>query len=389
MSRVNKGRRDDPEFAMHAMFPDQDPEELDDDLLDLRTSKLPIYFAGIKRIPESMRRSPFGKPTLSATLLSENRVDESFIEDLAKGVSSASDFIGSFIGAARPISKVASKAIPAGAGTLALGAIPGFDVLYGSISSYYNYKQIQKNISRLDILIAAAGLDVDFVDFLLLPDDKFKSNADRLLSDIDSNEILEEVKKMLGNYKDIAVSLIMMSDTLTGAAFAGPLGIASTAATSAAALATTFTTDYEAVIDKLVRFFSNLKGAARSLVEKGLNHIDPGMDYDKFLKILQRTGELYKILLENESSGSSQESLYVEAKKKKRKPTLKNEFSGVGAVAGYVAPMSDFPTPARRKEFEKVAFKTFGGAKKVDERIDESAKFIVNGRRSLIKALLD
>lgn len=408
LSRVNKGREDDAELAYHEMFPDQAPDvdpdlELEDGLLGMRTRKLPVYFAGMKRIPEGrMDRLGIGRPSLAMSLLNEgNEINESFIDDLAQAASSVADFAGSALGAARPLYKLAAKTAPqigaalsrlpyAGAAATTIGAIPGLDVVYGSATSYYNYRQIKGNIEKLNDILSDIGVDDDFISLLSEDDAKFKQG----LADVqdayhsDKVKLHDELEKMFGNFKDIAVSLILMSDTLAGAGMANPLvAIVGSVATTSAALMTTMVTDYEGVIPSIAKFFTGLPSPVRSIVLKGLNQIDSNITYDSFLKMIKRAGEMYRAVnLKN----SGNEDLYgdeslQEIRRKKRK--FKKEASGVGGIAGFTGPMSDFKTPSRRNDFEKTAAKSFGGSHL--EKIDESAKYIVRGRRSLIKALTD
>jgi len=413
LSRVNKGREDDAEFAFHDMFPGQSPDvdpdlELEDGLLGLRTEKLPIYFAGMKRIPESnMRKLNIGSPSLAVSLLKEEKIEESFIDDISRLASSAADFAGSAFGATRPLYKLATKTAPqigsallgaaqavpgAGLAATAVGAIPGLDVIYGSASSYYNYQQIKGNVERIDDILSDMAIEDDFISILTGDETKYKQVLDDVSASYgtDRKRLASELERMFGNVKDIAVSIILMSDTLAGSAMANPtVALIGSIASTSAALTTSMITDYESAIPEILNFFTKLPSPFRSIVQKGLHAIDSSLTYDTFLKMIKRSGEIYGAV--SESGDSDGEDLYgdesLQEIKRKKKKKIEREASGVGAIAGFTGPMSDFRTAARRKDFEKTAAKSFGGSS--IKEIDESSKYIVRGRRSLIKALED
>lgn len=464
LSRVNKGREDDTEYAHKEMFPNQaddfDPE-LDDDLLGMRTRKLPIYFAGMKRIPEGREvreMRGFGKPKLSHSLLRESadkRVIREFsLDDIAsstayKTVENIFDAVGSAFGITKPIYKTVTRAAPAltkaaetslkaaGTGALAsapkavaapaaaaasfVGAVPGLDVAYGFGASYYNFRQIQRNIDRLNMIMQDSELGISFTEILEMPAGDFASAVGELdyLNVSSRNDLRRELEDMMHNVKDIVVAVILMSDTLSGLTFMGPVvGVASAAATASAAIAVSFADDYVGMMNRTADFFLKLPDPVKGLIDDGIREISGSMTFDKFITLIQRCATFYDRLLNpgpyeetlaeedsdplypsvatrETSSATPIANPFLEGVRKKKKVAPKNEFSSVGggSITGYVGKLSDFPTEKRRKDFEKTAAKSYGGShldeEEYDERLDESSRFKVGGRRSIIKALLD
>jgi hypothetical protein len=423
LSRVNKGREKDALIDRGPMFPDQDPsyEEVDDALIGLRTRKLPTYFAGMKRIPESNMTRGFGKPSLAKSLLNEERalVQESFVDDLMKTASEISDAIGSTFGVARPLMKFGTKVLPGIASSVAsstaaltggasavAGSIPGVDVLYGMGAGYFNYRQISENLRKLDEMCYSYGIADSYSDLVSMDTEDFKLSVGHLLSRTHAEKEVfkEELNKMFGNFKDIIVAVEMMSDTLTGASLAGPfIGLASTAAATSAAIITSLTTDYEVVVPKMIVLLRRLPMRVKKLIEKAIRESNPEYDYDEMLVVMARSHVIYVALKHNayegieparqdyqdeleieDTSGSPRITMDMLEAKKSKKKTLKREFSGAGAVAGFTGPLSGFSSQSRKDDFEDVAAKSFGGS-----NIDESAAYIVNGKRSIVKALLD
>ena len=476
LARVNKGRQDDAEYAYKEMFPNQaddfDPE-LDDDLLGMRTRKLPIYFAGMKRIPEGREvreMRGFGKPKLSHSLLregSDRRVIKEFsFSDITsseayKTVENIFDAVGSAFGITKPIYKTATRAAPVlskaaetslksaatgalaaapkavsapvGAVTSFVGAVPGLDVAYGFGASYYNFRQIQRNIDRLNMIMQDSELAVSFTEILDLPAGDFANALGELdyLNVASRNDLRRELEDMMQNVKDIVVAVILMSDTLSGLTFMGPVvGVASAAATASAAIAVSFADDYVGMMNRTADFFIKLPDSVKDLVDDGIREVSGSMTFDKFITLIQRCAAFYDRLLNpgpyeetieeegatpappqvasrevssapianpfmEEADAQPIKNPFINEAKKKKKVAPKNEFSSVGggSITGYVGKLSDFPTAKRRKDFEKTAAKSYGGShldeEEYDERLDESSRFKVGGKRSIIKALLD
>jgi hypothetical protein len=173
------------------------------------------------------------------------------------------------------------------------------------------------------------------------------------------------------------------------------------------------------MMNRTADFFLKLPDSVKDLVDDGIREVSGSMTFDRFITLIQRCASFYDRLLnpapyeetlaeeevdpfyspvatsDYSSSGGAILNPFLEEAKKKRKVAPKNEFSSVGggSITGYVGKLSDFPTAKRRKDFEKTAAKSYGGShldeEEYDERLDESSRFKVGGRRSIIKALLD